>query len=104
MEHQRLCSLQSIGHTADIAVLHHERLKRAVILILLICIRLFSLKAIPKLFAARFRCLSGNPEVFEGLQGSFYLLFGFCKLVVGVFHHRQRNSVFGLLPVRAVVS
>ena len=104
MENQRLCSLQSIDHTADIAVLHHERLKCIIILILLVCGGLCLVQTVPKLFAAMDCCLSGNSEVFEGLQGSFYLLFGFCKLVVGVFHHCQRNSVFGFLPVRAVVS
>ena len=94
VENQRLCCIQCIGHTANMAVFHHECLESGIVLILLVYGCLFFIQTIPKLFAAIDCCISGNPEVFEGLQGGFYLLFGFCQLYVCMFNHGKGDSVF----------
>ena len=93
MENQRLCSIQCIGHTANMAIFHHECLESGIVLILFVCGGLFLVQTIPKLFAAIDCCISCNTEAFQFQKGCLHLLFGFCQLYVCMFDHSKGDSV-----------
>ena len=65
MEHKRLCGIQCIGHTANMAIFHDKRLESGIVLILLVCGDLFLVQTISKLFTAINCCISCNTEAFQ---------------------------------------